>query len=253
MTPYLTTDRGVLYHADVFRALWTIEDGKQRIDAILTDPPYSSGGLHRSDRSASTVTKYVTSGSNRAEYIPQFAGDNRDQLSYQAWLGLVLTAAYRCCREGAICAVFTDWRQVAATVNALQIGGFTYRGLQPWLKPKHASRPRAGGFWDPGEFVVWGTAGPLAPGDEPLFGEPWVEARSPKDKAHIAEKPPEVCDWLCSVVRPGSTVLDPFAGSGAMGVAALRRGCQYVLVEGEEEHCRTIASRLQPAVLMRAT
>jgi site-specific DNA-methyltransferase (adenine-specific) len=244
MTPYLSTAHGDLYNCDVFRAIWHIEDTGEKVDMIATDPPYSSGGLHRSDRTKDTVTKYTSTGSKAAEYLPQFAGDNRDQKAYGVWLGLVLTAAYRVCREGAICSVFTDWRQLGATQDALQVGGFTMRGVQPWLKPKHACRPRAGGFWDAGEFVVWGTAGPLIPGDEPLFGEPYVEARSPKVKAHVAEKPAEVCDWLLSIARPGQTVLDLFAGSGAIGVAALRRGCRYLLVEGEEEHCRTIAGRL---------
>ena len=238
------TDSVTLYNCDAFRACWALEDAGRKIDAILTDPPYSSGGLHRSDRAGDTVTKYVTSGSKRADYIPQFAGDNRDQRAYGAWLGLVLTAAYRVCREGAICALFTDWRQLGATQDALQVGGFTMRGVQPWLKPKSAARPRAGGFWDAGEFVVWGTAGPLVPGDEPLFGAGYVEARSPRDKVHVAEKPAEVCDWLCSIVRPGETVLDLFAGSGAIGVAAVRRGARAVLVEGEAVHCATIAARL---------
>ncbi len=243
MTPYLSTDRATLWHGDALRVLHHLEDAGVRVDATGTDPPYSSGGLHRSDRNADTVTKYVTTGAKRADYMPQFSGDNRDQRSYEAWLGIVLAACFRISRPGAPCAVFTDWRQVAATVDALQIGGFTYRGLQPWLKPKSAARPRAGGYWDAGEFVVWGTAGALIPGEDPLFGDGYVEARSPRDKVHVAEKPAEVCDWLLSIVRPGATVLDPFAGSGAIGVSALRRGCNAIMVEGEDAHVATIAER----------
>ena len=245
MVPYLSTERATLWHGDALRVLHHMEDTGVQVDATITDPPYSSGGLHRSDRNADTVTKYVTTGSKRADYIPQFAGDNRDQRSYEAWLGMILAACYRISRPGALCVVFTDWRQVAATVDALQIGGFTYRGLQPWLKPQAAARPRPGGFWDAGEFVVWGTAGAQDQGDDPLYGLGYVTARSPREKVHVAEKPAEVCDWLLSVVRPGSSVLDPFAGSGAVGVAALRRGCTSILIEGEAAHCATISDRIQ--------
>jgi site-specific DNA-methyltransferase (adenine-specific) len=244
LAPRFQTADATLYRCDSIRACWHLEDVGQKVDAILTDPPYSSGGLHRSDRTRGTVEKYMQTGAAAAEYIPQFAGDNRDQRSYGVWLALVLTAAFRVCREGAICAVFTDWRQLGATQDALQVGGFTMRGVQPWLKPKGAARPRAGGFWDSGEFVVWGTAGPLIPGDEPLYGDGYVQARSPKNKLHVAEKPAEVCDWLCQILRPGETMLDLFAGSGALGVAAVRRGCKAILVEGEEVHCATISERL---------
>lgn len=233
-----------IIHGDAIAACWRLQDEGVKVGAIITDPPYSSGGLHRSDRSRSTVEKYVTRGSEAAEYLPQFAGDGRDQRAYQAWLGLALAAAYPLCEPGALCVVFTDWRQVGATVDALQIGGFVYRGLQPWLKPADAARPRAGGFWDAGEFIVWGTAGAVEAGDEPLYGAGYVQARSPKNKAHICEKPAEVCDWLLSVVRPGTTVLDLFAGSGAIGVAAVRRGCVPILVEAEETHLATIRDRL---------
>jgi len=250
LTPYLQTDRATLYHSDALRVLYHLEDAGVRVDATITDPPYSSGGLHRSDRNGDTVTKY-TSGRGRAEYLPQFAGDNRDQRSYEAWLGLTLAACFRLSRPGALCAVFTDWRQVAVTVDALQMGGFTYRGLQPWLKPKGAARPRPGGYWDAGEFVVWGTAGASEAGDDPLFGAGYVEARSPRDKVHVAEKPAEVCEWLLSIVKPGATVLDPFAGSGAIGVAALRRGAQALLVEGEATFCEIIAGRLRPGLVGR--
>jgi site-specific DNA-methyltransferase (adenine-specific) len=49
---------------------------------------------------------------------------------------------------------------------------------------------------------------------------------------HGAGTPLALCDWwtryLCP---PGGTVLDPFAGSGTTGVAAVKRGCKYVGVE----------------------
>ncbi len=63
------------------------------VDAVITDPPYSSGGAFRADRTASTVDKYVNSGSERATYISEFAGDNRNQRSFAYWSTLWLTAA----------------------------------------------------------------------------------------------------------------------------------------------------------------
>ena len=56
-----------------------IPDGS--IDAIVTDPPYSSGGMYRGDRAQATGSKYI---SNPHAY-PNFPGDGRDQRSFYAW------------------------------------------------------------------------------------------------------------------------------------------------------------------------
>ena len=49
----------------------------ESVDAVITDPPYSSGGMYRGDRTSKTSDKYQTSGTRR-EY-PEFYGDSRDQ------------------------------------------------------------------------------------------------------------------------------------------------------------------------------
>jgi site-specific DNA-methyltransferase (adenine-specific) len=53
-------------------------------DAVITDPPYSSGGAFRSDRAAtSTNGKYLSAGGR--EKYPEFSGDSRDQRAYAYW------------------------------------------------------------------------------------------------------------------------------------------------------------------------
>jgi hypothetical protein len=46
------------------------------------------------------------------------------------------------------------------------------------------------------------------------------------------------------VTPPGGTVLDPFAGSGTTGEAALREGFRAVLIEREAEYVADIKRRL---------
>ena len=47
------------------------------VDAVITDPPYSSGGQFRGDRQAASSAKYVASDTQRV--LPEVVGDNRDQ------------------------------------------------------------------------------------------------------------------------------------------------------------------------------
>ena len=54
--------------------------------------------------------------------------------------------------------------------------------------------------------------------------------------------------WLVRLVTPpGGKVLDPFAGSGTTGEAALAEGMQVVLVEQGEEYLPLIRQRVERA------
>lgn len=64
-----------------------------------------------------------------------------------------------------------------------------------------------------------------------------------KGNDHPTVKPTALMSWLVSLItRPGETVLDPFAGSGSTGVAALRAERQFVGIE-KDPHYHAIAVR----------
>lgn len=59
------------------------------------------------------------------------------------------------------------------------------------------------------------------------------------NKKHPAMTPYLLCEWWVRyLTRPGETVLDPFSGSGTVGVAALDLGRHYVGFEQNLEHCQ---------------
>jgi site-specific DNA-methyltransferase (adenine-specific) len=62
---------------------------------------------------------------------------------------------------------------------------------------------------------------------------------------HPTVKPVALIRWLMRLITPpGGTVLDPFAGSGTAGVAALAEGFDAVLIEREAEYIADIEARL---------
>ena len=62
---------------------------------------------------------------------------------------------------------------------------------------------------------------------------------------HPTVKPVELMKWLVALVTPpGGTCLDPFAGSGTTGVAALATGRNCILIEREEQYIADIRERL---------
>lgn len=84
------TDAGVvLMQGDCLELLQDIPDGS--VDMVLTDPPYSSGGMYRSDRANGSSKKYQST--DTKDIKPDFAGDNRDQRSFTLWETFWVSAA----------------------------------------------------------------------------------------------------------------------------------------------------------------
>lgn len=64
------------------------------------------------------------------------------------------------------------------------------------------------------------------------------------DSKHPTVKPVELMRWLVRLITPpGGVVLDPFAGTGSTGVAALREGLGAVLIERDPEYQGDITRR----------
>ena len=139
---------------DMLPALSDIPDGM--VGMLLTDPPYSSGGMFRGDRSGATSEKYQT---NDAAKKPEFYGDSRDERSFVLWSVLWMGECYRAMADGASAIVFSDWRQLANVTDAIQAAGFVFRGIIPWRKI--AARPKPNSFRNECEYAVWATKGAI--------------------------------------------------------------------------------------------
>jgi site-specific DNA-methyltransferase (adenine-specific) len=224
---------------------WLCDQPSASIDALITDPPYSSGGFTRGDRTASTTTKYVQSGAKSA---PDFEGDNRDQRGFLAWAALWLTQARRVCRAGAPACVFSDWRQLPTVTDAFQAGGFVWRGVGVWTK-EGRSRPTLGRFRADAEFVVWGSAGPM-PLERMVGVLPGTWRSAPVasgSRVHITEKPVSIMRSIAEIAPLGAVVVDPFAGSGSTGVACIQSGRAFVGVEQDPHFFEVACRRLREA------
>lgn len=231
-----------LHHGDALAVLRELPTAS--VDALITDPPYSSGGMVRGDRTQGTGDKYVST-TNVSGQGTDFTGDNRDQRAYAYWCSLWLSESLRIVKPGGIACLFTDWRQLPATTDALQAGGWVWRGLVPWYKPMH--RPMLGRYSNACEYVVWGSAGAMGTGEGKPSVPGFYQASSPREREHQTQKPIEVMRHLIRLVPKGGTVLDPFAGSGTTGVAALIEGCNFIGAELSEHYHAVALARLATA------
>lgn len=230
----------LLYQGDALAFLPTLEAAS--FDALITDPPYASGGLTAAARQRAPGEKYVQTGQQLQH--AEFVGDERDQRSHLRWMVLWLSGCQRLLKEGAPVCLFTDWRQLPLTTDALQCAGFTWRGILVWDKTEGV-RPQLGRPRNQAEYVVWGSKGGM-PLDRRAPVLPGVirEKVRRADKHHMTGKPTDLMRQLVRICEPGGRILDPFAGSGTTLVAAQAEGYRWVGCEMTDHYAQITRRRL---------
>ena len=107
--------------------------------------------------------------------------------------------------------------------------------------------------------TIYGNGSGISKEGTPIFGygdhggasrfyytskAPAEERRRINGIAHPTVKPLDLIQWLLKLICPrGGTVLDPFAGSGTTGEAAMLEGMQAVLIEREADYLPLILQR----------
>ena len=216
------------------------------VGAVITDPPYSSGGQFRGDRTRKTLEKYVQSDSSQQYTGSDFSGDNRDQRSFLAWCALWLSACHSAAMPGAVLSCFIDWRQLPVMTDAIQCGGWVWRNLATWWKP--GVRMQRGRFSGSAEYVVYGSRGVPMDGLSSPQNVLSCPTMASDDREHIAEKPIEVVKWAMSVAVADALILDPFCGSGTTGVAAIKTGRRFIGIEIDPGYADIARRRIAEAV-----
>ena len=248
--PYYEDDAVTIYHGEALALLRDV--GTATLDGVIADPPYSSGGMFRSDRTAKTTDKYRgfspgAEGWRPKSDMPEFGGDNRDQRAYGYWSALWMSEVLRASKPGAVFLCFTDWRQLPTTSDAILAGGWTWRGTVVW--DKGIGRPMKGRPRNHIEFVLWASNGPMNADDNPVYLSSLYRFPPPHARQHLTQKPLELLQELVQFVRPGGVVLDPFMGTGTTLHAAKNTNRRAIGIESQERYCEIAARRMCQGVL----
>ncbi len=78
-------------------------------------------------------------------------------------------------------------------------------------------------------------------------GPPGTPGREPGSRVHPTQKPIAVMEWAIRLLPAGATIVDPFAGSGTTGVAAIRLGRRFIGWEKDPKYHAIAVKRLTAA------
>jgi site-specific DNA-methyltransferase (adenine-specific) len=181
---------------------------------------------------------YIIGGSSIAEPKSK-AGTWADMVNAATWYTAWLDAVAGRLRPEGWCLVFGNWRSLPTYICAAARSALlSPRSCMVWDKQwigaggPHQLRPR----W---ELVLWLGMPEAAVEDRGAADvAPFKWHGNMATSGHPAEKPVGLIrDSLLRVAAPrGGAVLDPFAGRGSVGLAALQLGMSYVGIEDNPEH-----------------
>lgn len=196
------------------------------IDAVITDPPYCSGGFSEAGKQAA---KGMGLRSETIRETGWFINDNMTSAGLCWLMSMVGGWARRCVKAGGTMTAFTDWRMVIHLAPAIEASGWRYQNMLVWAKP---SPGLGSGFRAQHEIALHfsnGTPSYFSASNGNVLGSARVNHAV---REHQTQKPVELIEAIVETVSPvGGTVLDPFMGSGTTGVACVNLGRQFIGIE----------------------
>jgi adenine-specific DNA-methyltransferase len=187
----------------------------ESVDMVLTDPPYL---IAYKDRSGRTI-----------------ANDDNCR-----WVFPAFAEIYRVMKPDTYCVSFYGWSKLSRFLTAWQEIGFHPVGHFVWVKG-YASCARHTRMRHEQAYLL-AKGNPALPKDPPSDVLEWAYTGN---RLHPTQKPVAgLVPLIRSLTQPQAVVLDPFAGSGSTGAAAVRCGRRYILIEKDAAYHKAAYQRL---------
>ena len=233
-------DSYTLICGDCLDVLPTLEAGS--VDAVITDPPYCSGGVGEAQR---TTAKGQGLRSETIKRFGWFVGDNMTTSGLVWLLRSVALESQRVVKDTGSLLVFCDWRMLHTLAPSIESVGLRYQDLVVWDKG-HFGLGR--GFRRQHELVMHFTYGSPEYYDKSVGNVIQARRIGADERQHQTQKPVALMESLARVVcPPGGVVLDPFMGSGSAGVACLNTGRRFIGIEKDPGYFDIARQRLEAA------
>lgn len=246
MNPYFQNKSVTLYHGDCFDIMPTFAPGA--FAAAITDPPYGHNNnnndlIARRESALGQKAKAKAATPRPIQADGPEATENFERFCKEA-------ARLCCCCGGGgggggpdpqfarwsliLDRYFTFAQQVVWDKGPMGMGWHYRRSYETILVGYRKGLSRAP--WYSTSHTIENI---IRPGD---YG---IKKIIPQKNDHPTPKPVELFEHFIRLHTPDdATILDPFAGAGAAGVAAMRTGRKAVLIELEERFCEMAAKRL---------
>lgn len=217
------------HHGDAIDWLRTI--GDECVDLVITDPPYESLEKHRA---IGTTTRLKHSKSSSNDWFQIFPNERFPELFREL---------YRVLRKDTHVYMFCDAETMFVAKPIAESVGFKFWKPIVWDKVTMGMGYHYRARY---EFILFFEKGKRKLND---LGIADIITEKRIRDGYPTEKPVAVSEVLVrQSSSPGELVIDPFMGSGSVGVAAVRNGRVFSGADLSSKACGVALERIQQAL-----
>ena len=210
-------------------------DKDEKVDLVLTDPPYCVSRTHQ--------LGFSNMGRSGMNYGAWDYGFNQTE-----WIDKVSPIV----KEGGSVVIFNDWKNFSYLAEALEKNGFVIKDLLRWEKTNPMPRNVNSRYVADYEFAIWAVKGTK----KWTFNKPAsVSYLRPKfthgvvlggkKRIHPTQKSLELFEDIIKIhSNENDLIFDPFSGSGTTAVACLKLDRNFVGSEIDESYYEKAKKRL---------
>jgi len=205
------------------------------IDLLLTDPPY--GQDYSTGRQKHTIRKTTRIMNDTSDFdIP-----------------MLMKEFDRVTKEESHAYIFTSWKTVDKWKREFE-RYFVLKNILVWSKDNHTAGDLSWSYAQSYEMILFGMKGRKklhGRRDRDSVYYPKVKSH---DQEHLLQKPEQLVEYLISKSsNPGDTILDPFAGSGTVGMCCARLRRNSIQFEIDKRFKTSLLQRLQLGIPVGST
>ncbi len=206
-------------------------------DYSKTDP---RGVLGRGRRVVSDGSecsdKWLKVGGNTPSAVKDGKMFEHNEIKFSEWL----PGIFRVLKKGTHCYIMINARNLKELQVEAERVGFVFQNLLVWNKCNQTPNKF---YMQQLEFILMLSKRP-ARNINDMGSSTLITIQNIRDKQHPTEKPASLMRLLIeNSTERGDMVLDPFAGTGATGVACIEAGRRAIIIEIDEEYHRIAKSR----------
>lgn len=151
-----------------------------------------------------------------------------------------IDSADKVLKDGGNIIIFNDWKNLGMISEHLKSMGYLVKQMITWKKTSPMPRNRDRLYVNSCEYAIWATKGKgwifnrqRDNYENGIFKYSTVPAN---DRIHPTQKPIELLADLIKVhTNEGDLLLEPFSGSGSLGITAHETGRNFIAFEKDKE------------------